>query len=82
MWGAQGRPVAGEATEMDTEELRLRRIQEKNRRNQRKFRARQRVSPLLHVRSVACWPTPVSWYAATDHMYGGRCGSGYFPVGA
>ncbi len=44
-WGAQGRPVAGEATEMDTEELRLRRIQEKNRRNQRKFRARQRVSP-------------------------------------
>ncbi|CAL8471464.1 g11006 [Coccomyxa elongata] len=39
----QGRPVAGEAAEMDTEELRLRRIQEKNRRNQRKFRARQRA---------------------------------------
>jgi len=42
--GAQGRPVAQDAGELDTEELRLRRIQEKNRRNQRKFRARQRVS--------------------------------------
>ena len=31
-------------TEQEAEELRLRRIQEKNRRNQRKFRARQRVS--------------------------------------
>lgn len=36
--------MAQDATELDTEELRLRRIQEKNRRNQRKFRARQRVS--------------------------------------
>ena len=33
-----------ELTEGDAEEMRLRRIQEKNRRNQRKFRARQRVS--------------------------------------
>ncbi len=41
----QGRPVAQDAAELDTEELRLRRIQEKNRRNQRKFRARQRVRP-------------------------------------
>ena len=40
----QGRPVAaGEMTEADAEEVRLSRIQEKNRRNQRKFRARQRV---------------------------------------
>ena len=40
----QGRPpAAGEMTEQEAEELRLRRIQEKNRRNQRKFRARQRV---------------------------------------
>ena len=42
---AQGRPVAQDNAELDTEELRLRRIQEKNRRNQRKFRARQRVRP-------------------------------------
>ncbi len=30
-------------TEAEHEEMRLKRIQEKNRRNQRKFRARQRV---------------------------------------
>ena len=40
----QGSPVAAiEMTEADAEEVRLRRIQENNRRNQRKFRARQRV---------------------------------------
>ena len=32
-------------TEAEHEEMRLKRIQEKNRRNQRKFRARQRVRP-------------------------------------
>ena len=43
-------------TEAEHEEMRLKRIQEKNRRNQRKFRARQRVSvggTLQHTRLAA-----------------------------
>lgn len=55
--GLQGRPVAaGEMTEADAEEVRLRRIQEKNRRNQRKFRARQRVRTL--TRCTCLTPHP------------------------
>lgn len=40
----QARSDGREMTEAEHEEMRLKRIQEKNRRNQRKFRARQRVS--------------------------------------
>ena len=40
----QQRSDGREMTEAEHEEMRLKRIQEKNRRNQRKFRARQRVS--------------------------------------
>ena len=40
-------------TEAEHEEMRLKRIQEKNRRNQRKFRARQRVSA-THLRPDCC----------------------------
>lgn len=82
VWGAQGRPVAGEATEMDTEELRLRRIQEKNRRNQRKFRARQRVSPPTW--SLACSPHPTlisSHTPAHITAQSDMCRSGYTQIG-
>ena len=65
---AQGRAVAvGEMTEQEQEELRLRRIQEKNRRNQRKFRARQRVRPLSlvmpHIDALMLHnaPLPLLW---------------------
>jgi hypothetical protein len=60
----QGRAVAvGEMTEQEQEELRLRRIQEKNRRNQRKFRARQRVRLF---RPLLAGPTPQSAQKATS----------------
>jgi len=44
----QQRSDGREMTEAEHEEMRLKRIQEKNRRNQRKFRARQRVSGTSH----------------------------------
>ena len=50
---AQARSDGREMTEAEHEEMRLKRIQEKNRRNQRKFRARQRVSA-EHLRSDCC----------------------------
>ena len=48
-----------EMTEAEHEEVRLKRIQEKNRRNQRKFRARQRVRatyPAPWATTLIKWP--------------------------
>ena len=54
---AQARSDGREMTEAEHEEMRLKRIQEKNRRNQRKFRARQRVS--AGRLRPACFAIPV-----------------------
>ena len=50
---AQQRLDGREMTEAEHEEVRLKRIQEKNRRNQRKFRARQRVRLHPHQRLLS-----------------------------
>ncbi len=66
----QQRSDGREMTEAEHEEMRLKRIQEKNRRNQRKFRARQRVSGisdiLLFSLCASVWTKPAVLHSAAD----------------